>query len=196
MTFEKTERILENLPDFMPTEDSTNNYKFVHSFGTVFDELDDNVERLKSAIQLSTATGKSLDDIGRLFLLLRSGGESDEDFRVRILAFWQGYIKGGIKQSLIDTLKSLTGTEDVTYDDTDDLIIRMSSTIPNLSVNLGTISSTLNQIKPAGTFVYLTLSSRLEDVYGLYVDNIFLTTIAESWVVPDYYTIDTAVELL
>jgi len=195
-TFEKTNKILNNLPDFMSTEDNSNNYKFIHSFGTTFDTLSANIDELKLSIQISTASGTKLDDLGKLFLLTRNGGENDSDFRVRILSFWEGYIQGGIKQSLIDTLKSLTGATSVTYDETDDLIIKMSSTIPNLSINLGTISSVLNDIKPAGTFIYLTLSSKLEDIYGLYEDSIFLTTIEESWVLPDYYAIDSAVELL
>lgn len=183
----KVNNILKNLPTFMPIEENSNNYKFILSFSEEFDRVSSNTEGLKNAIQLSTATGTYLDSIGRLFALLRQGGEGDNDFRARIEAYWQGYIRGGVKEALIETTKTLTGSSVVDYNDDIPMVLYISSEIVNLNVSSTTILGVLNSVKPAGVHIYLYLQSSFTDKYNNYNDLHIFTKINIGWVVPDLY---------
>lgn len=191
----KTNKILDNLPYFMKNEEDSNNYKFIKSFSQEFFVLDSAVNELKRRIQVGTSQGTYLDDLGLLFGLRRGLNEPDSDFKVRIESFWEGYIKGGTKESLIETFKTLTGVEDVTYSE-DEMIIRMSSVVPSLSVDLNLVRQALNDIKPAGTYIFIALISILEDLYSNYSDFSSISTSTSGYVTPDITQVGSAVFLL
>jgi len=101
--------VLDNLPEFMDKTSGSNNYKFIKSFTTEFDNLDTNIDNLKKELQIDTMTGSYLDDFAKLFKLNRLTGESDDDFRARIKAYWTGATKGGTKNSIISAVIAATG---------------------------------------------------------------------------------------
>lgn len=101
MTYKK---LLNNLPSFLEKEQTSNNYKLMFSVGDVLDDIKTEINNLNLSIKVSSATGNDLDDIGLLFKLNRIQGESDNDFRNRILTFWFIAKGGGTKQSIIDAI--------------------------------------------------------------------------------------------
>ena len=105
----KTTKILDNLPSFM--DKSGNNKDFITSFDEGFQNTQDNIELLKQGIQISTATGTDLDDIGYLFSLDRFSGEADILYRARIKSFWQSNKKGGTNDNILSAVSILLGLE-------------------------------------------------------------------------------------
>ena len=178
---DKTTKVLNNLPHWLNKESDSNNYKFITSFDTELQDVDDEIIQLKQSIQISTAGGEDLDDIGNLFKLIRDSGESDTNFRTRIKAFWEGAVRGGIKEAITDVFESTTGltSNDYTYNENADMTVTIDATIPSFSVSLPTVIDVLNDTKAAGVYLFLNLTSKLEDLYKQYEDTIAFTTHAD-----------------
>lgn len=109
----KTLKLLNNLPDFMSRSENSNNFKLLNSFAPSFKELSDNVSVAKLRLSVVTANGQFLNSIGRFFGLNRRFGENDNDFRSRILAFFQTTVfsssKIGLRNSLSNGLNVAVG---------------------------------------------------------------------------------------
>lgn len=101
----KTNNILKYLPDFLDRR--SNNRDFITSFDEDYQLAEDNIIILKTDIQLSTASGSSLDNIGLLFDLRRLDGESDFLYRGRIKSFWNANKGGGTEKNLIDAISPI-----------------------------------------------------------------------------------------
>lgn len=151
----KTKKILLNLPNFM--EHSGNNEDFITSFDEDYQAVSDNIDNLKSSIQLSTATGSDLDDIGELFKLNRIPGESDSSFRGKIKTFFSNEFRGGtisaIKNKLVRALN--LNIADITITEVSNLILSVEIAITEESEDavINQISTTVNAAKPAGVYV-------------------------------------------
>lgn len=182
----KTKDILDNLPDFFQVEEDSNNYKFISSFDEDFQEVSDNIENLKSAIQVTTASGLDLDTIGSLFKLIRKGDETDSDFRSRILAFWQGFAQGGTETAILDTLKAMTGLsdDDITLTEIDTLKIKITANIGSLGASTDVVIDTLNEVKAAGVYLILNFQSSLSDTYE-HTDSVNINLASSIYITPD-----------
>lgn len=64
--------------------DNTNTYKLVRALLAPADRIDADLEAIKDAHHIDTATGKQLDKIGRLVNLRRKNNGSDEKYRARL----------------------------------------------------------------------------------------------------------------
>ena len=155
MTQSKTEKILNYLPDFLEKGEG-NNYDFITSFDSEFQDLEDNITGLKESIQLSTSTGTYLDDIGKLFSLTRYSGETDSSYRERIKSFWQSRKGGGTATGIKEALYNLTNTpvSYITVADIDDMIIHVTVPINNFSSSSSAISvdNSVQETKAAGIY--------------------------------------------
>ena len=103
--------LLEKLPQYMKKSTDSNTYRTMNAFAIELDKVDENSAGLVLAIQVDTATGQDLTDIGKLFRLKRTDGELDEDFRGRILSHWSGISGGGTKDSLKQVVSDATGLD-------------------------------------------------------------------------------------
>lgn len=108
---QKVNKILSYLPTHMKKDAASNNYKFINSFNTDFTEVSAEISNLKKSIQLETATGNNLNDIGELFMLNRRENESDSNYRARIKAFWPGYSGGGTEGSIKQAINRMVGLD-------------------------------------------------------------------------------------
>jgi hypothetical protein len=194
MSDSKTTKILNNLPNFL--DKRGNNYQFITSFDESMQDITNQSNLLKSAIQLSTATGQYLEDIAAIFRLVRFAGETDTSLRARIKSHWEGNTRGGVKQALIDTILNNTGLSesDIVYDDSVPMIIRITATIPSFSVSSATLITILNRIKAAGVYLILLFTSSLTDSYKLYTDNVIISPSVDTsgYIIGDYWVADTA----
>jgi len=172
----KTEKILAYLPSFLEKGEG-NNYNFITSFDTDFQDVSDNIINLRKSIQLTTATGISLDDLGALFKLNRLAGESDVVYRARIQSFWQSNKGGGTKQNIIDSVyPALQLTESDIVLNEGFLTIDLEITIPeDFNFDLITpVVTIINDTKAAGIYF-----AGLDDVEYLSKDNKFLVNFSE-----------------
>jgi hypothetical protein len=155
MTTSKTKKILDNLPNFIPH--GGNNYDFITSFDSSFQSVSDNIINLKSSIQISTATGKSLDDLALLFNLKRKPGESDTSFRNIVQTFFSKEFRGGTVEAIKKRLERILNLDvnDIIIDENENLILDIEIKVSEESedITINQIATTINNAKPAGVYV-------------------------------------------
>ena len=78
--------------------------QLLSSMRTVFSDISDNAEKLLEAFNLNLAVGNNLDNIGALFSVNRKSGESDIDFRARMILFLGDHDKRALAIGDITTL--------------------------------------------------------------------------------------------
>ena len=151
----KTKKILTNLPNFL--DHNENNYNFITSFDEDFQDVSDNIILLKLAIQLSTASGDNLDDIGELFNLSRVAGETDVSLRNRIKIFFSNENRGGTISAINNTLiQALNLNEaDITITEPENLYLNVKIDISDESEDeiINRIADVVDAAKPAGVYV-------------------------------------------
>ena len=179
---EKTDKILGYLPQHWVKDSGSNNYKFILSISTESDDIDVNIVGLETSIQLNTATGSYLDDIGLIFKLYRNDGESDDSFRSRIKAFFQANLGGGCEPNMVTALAGSLGLletqVDVITDEANVFTIEITIDVTfDLSL-LNNVSEIVERSKAAGMYY----DTRKGDS-GIIIEsenNIFMTQIGQT----------------
>ncbi|RLG89863.1 MAG: hypothetical protein DRO36_07065, partial [Candidatus Hecatellales archaeon] len=100
----------DHLPNFLYEESEIMN-AIVEAIESEIQRLNNYIDSQLSSLFIETATGKALDRIGLLARVKRLSGESDENFRKRILASIQGVT--GVKSVISSIIKSILGVEPV-----------------------------------------------------------------------------------
>lgn len=165
---EITRNILGFIPTFYKKLESSNTYQLVYSISFSFQTFQENSAGLKESIQISTAVGTELDDIGELFLLTRITGESDEDYRARILGFWQGSIKGGTAEGLISLLQSILNISDasrITIDESEPMVLNFTIEIEDTDIPSDSINTSLEESKAAGIYINDITYTSYNDIF-------------------------------
>jgi len=198
MVTDKTDKVLFNLPTFMRRDVNSRNYKFVTSFQGELDDVQTQIGNLKSSIQISTAIGSNLDDIGDIFLLPRRGSETDTNYRARILAFWPGYSGGGTEKSIKQAIARMTDLleSDITVTESPyaDLKFKVTATLNGFTADIPTIQEVVAHSKAAGTYAILDLATSLTEEYVSYTDNVDIAL--QLYIVPDVYQVEGTEVLL
>ena len=158
MTEESLKNILDNLPDFLEKETPSNNYKLLKSIGINLDNIKTQIDNLKSTIRVSTATNSSLDNIGALFKLNRITGETDSNYRSRILSYWSSAKGGGIAESIKNAIIGATILSDlsIVIEDIEPGILKITITPPlsEMGYNFDLLYSTAEFAKAAGVYIF------------------------------------------
>jgi len=160
-------------------QEGSNINVIVNSLMEQFRELEEQISNLKKEIQISTATGKYLDDIGKLFNLTRENGESDNEFRARIKAFWPGFSGSGTLSDLKATISRMTGISEDSIDlvELGPLKILIKS---NIGPDFGLIQSIRDVVwkaKAAGIYPFFEISSILYDSVSITSEHITINII-------------------
>ena len=100
---------LNELPSFYKKSTVSNTYQLMFAIAKVFEDYDLERSNVELEIYVNTATGDNLDSIGRLFLLPRRTGESDDSYRARIKGYFQGFIGGGTIAAIKAAVAGATG---------------------------------------------------------------------------------------
>lgn len=88
---------------------NSNVYTYAAAFIKAFKMVEKDIIKVRDGVFISTATQSNLDIIAKLFGLRRIQGESDSNFRNRILTYYQSVIKGGSVEGLKGAIASITG---------------------------------------------------------------------------------------
>lgn len=153
------------LPEFWKRDETSGNYQIIKSLSSETVSIAQKLNHTYLQIMINTATGDYLNDIGKLFKLARKTGESDEDYRQRIKAYYQIFLAGGSNKGIRDALALLTDlTPDaITIEDgVRPLIFSIDISTDNVDVisKLDDIFNIINQAKAAGTYLEkITFSS-------------------------------------
>ena len=103
-----------------PSEDGYSNLqKLIKAFAESYQEADDANQQLLSERSLETAFGVQLDGLGEILGLPREDGESDDDYRERLI--FQSFINNasGTPEDVMRVLKFLTNATQVGYNELD-----------------------------------------------------------------------------
>jgi len=171
-----TTQMLDNLPGWWVKDINSNNYKFVSSFETSFDTVENEILEFKHGWQINYATGIDLDKIAEKYSLVRNKNDTDESFRAKIKSYLLIFSGSGTDDDIKDILSFYTGLEttDITITQIREMVFSIiiavdsdtDETILNDVVNI------VPDIKAAGTYV-------LEIDYAS-KNNIFLTNLSET----------------
>lgn len=136
--------VLSSLPSHMSDDSSTNNYKFIYSFQATLNTILESITNLKLTIQIDTATGLALEDIGALFGVIRSSNENDENLRARIKSYFQSVLLAGTFEGL---QKSLSNAFDLDEEDIEVEEPRANVFTITINVEVDTDLESLNNTK-------------------------------------------------
>ncbi len=188
---EEIKRMMDFLPYHYDKETDSNNYNFLKSFAMINADLSDNILELEYAIQIDSASGSYLDDIGLLFRLSRNTDESDSDYRDRIKTYWLNYNRGGLKDNIISAYATFFGLDEskVSIDETTPIIVVVTVDITSIlgssMPSMSDLEDTINDIKAAGVRVTGKLSFvASEDDYE-YTDAYVITTVPGTYMIVD-----------
>ena len=161
MTQEKIDLLLNSLPSWWAKESNSNTYQFLLSFAEEFDDFDTEMSNMHDEIFIDTSSGTYLNELGRMFRLARRTGETDTEFRARILAYWPGFSGGGTKPSIADTINRITGVALTDITTVEDFPLKFRTSVDS-TINYGDLIGTINdviwQVKAAGVYPFLTFS--------------------------------------
>lgn len=167
MADERTNKILNRLPHWWEKSDASVTTGIILSFVSEFDEVAAEIDNLHLEVFVDTATGVRLDELARIYKLLRNPGELDDVFRERIKAFLPGFTGGGTIQTIKSTINKVSGIpeDDVTIDEFGDMKIRVEVVIdsPEDMALIPTIKAAVWDIRAAGVYPFFewTLSGAL-----------------------------------
>ncbi|MBM3291594.1 hypothetical protein FJY84_02835 [Candidatus Bathyarchaeota archaeon] len=107
---ERTNRILESLPDYFTVWDTESNiYKFMTALGKQIDEAEKELTLIMRSHWVDKANLEDLDKIGSLFNMPRKNNEQDQEYRSRLKRAIIEYQGGGTKNAILTTVNQELG---------------------------------------------------------------------------------------
>jgi hypothetical protein len=161
---ERVQRVLNHLPSWWSKEKDSQTDHIVRAYSEELDLYYTEINNLHTEIFITHASGKYLDDIGKLFKLSRKGGETDDAFRIRILAFFPGYSGGGTIPAIKNTISQITGIPITDVEVIEDVPPGMTFTVEVVLDDIGedalipTIKEVVWDAKSAGVYPFFIWS--------------------------------------
>ena len=103
---DKLNEILERFPHMYNIDIGSNNEFLISSIYEEIRNLNQSIYELSKVINIESATGIWLDNIGGIFNIIRETGEDDGSYRIRILAYWLTVSRNATTDIIIKFLTS------------------------------------------------------------------------------------------
>ena len=103
---DKLNEILERFPHMYNIDIGSNNEFLISSIYEEIRNLNRSIYELSKVINIESATGIWLDNIGGIFNIIRETGEDDGSYRIRILAYWLTVSRNATTDIIIKFLMS------------------------------------------------------------------------------------------
>lgn len=158
-----TEAALARLPDQFVN--STNLINLVSISSDRFQGLNDEAIKILDGRSLSLSSGKQLNNIATILNLTRISGESDEDFRARILSETSALARSGEPSHVIDIYLLLTDATSVFYAETYPAGFQLTAHVAEDAEDDATDASTLEsmrKVKGGGIGMVLVISTETD----------------------------------
>lgn len=123
------ERLLGRFPDFYTKHGSGRLYGIMRAIDDELGYFVTEKGNLILSIQIDTAVGQELNDIGQLFLLTRRTGETDASYRARIKNARPSFTGGGTVDGLKSAFTASTGLPDTQITITDNFDLKFIAAI-------------------------------------------------------------------
>lgn len=171
------ENILKNLPSWWKKGEDSNNFKYVFSFETSFENIKNDALEFKKGWQINNATNSDLDKIAEIFPnLIRTKDDTDESFRAKIKSYLSIFSGHGSVTDIKTILAFYTGldTTDIEVEIIREMVIKVHISIDSStdSTILDTIVDVLPEIKAAGVYV---LPTEYESKNNIFLTNLSTT---------------------
>lgn len=141
---ESGDDLFRGLPAWMPTDESSGNFKLLDVVGRNIDALDADIEAVDKASTPQDATSVAqLRQLAKLVALPPEGGESTSKYRARVIAEFQTYTAEGTARELIENAATLL--------DLDPEQIEYSQLSENGVVSLNIPNKALENVSLTGT---------------------------------------------
>lgn len=141
--------------------DSPNLINLVSLNGDRMQGINDEAIKMLDGMSLSTASGKQLDNLATILNLTRIVGESDADFRARILSETAVLAKSGEPSHVIDVYLLLTEASSVFFNENYPAGIQLAAHVAadaeDADVDASVINS-MNNVKAGGIDMILVIS--------------------------------------
>lgn len=111
-TSDNGQELVDELPPWMPKDESSGNFKLMDVVGRAVDRLDSDIENVDDAIHVQTAN--SVDEIHRVAKLVSlppKDGESKEKYRARTIAEFQKLTSEGTIRDILTNSASILDVE-------------------------------------------------------------------------------------
>lgn len=171
----RTKKFVRYIPEWLQDGDRIN--LLADMFIEKYNEFVNNLTELKEAIQVSTAEGTYLDDIGMMFKLSRYSGESDSNYRNRILSFWQAGKSTGTVADIKSALSLAGGINesDITITEIDNMKIKVEMDIGVDTYLADVVREVAWKSKPAGVWVVFDLTFGFTETHSSYSDSVSIS---------------------
>ncbi len=103
---DKLNEILERFPHMYNIDIGSNNEFLISSIYEEIRNLNQSIYELSKVINIESATGIWLDNIGGIFNIIRETGEDDGSYRIRILVYWLTVSRNATTDIIIKFLMS------------------------------------------------------------------------------------------
>ena len=103
---DKLNEILERFPHMYNIDIGSNNEFLISSIYEEIRNLNQSIYELSKVIDIESATGIWLDNIGGIFNIIRETGVDDGSYRIRILAYWLTVSRNATTDIIIKFLMS------------------------------------------------------------------------------------------
>ena len=103
---DKLNEILERFPHMYNIDIGSNNEFLISSIYEEIRNLNQSIYELSKVINIESATGIWLDNIGGIFNIIRETGVDDGSYRIRILAYWLTVSRNATTDIIIKFLMS------------------------------------------------------------------------------------------
>ena len=151
-------------------------YKYVSPFSNfvdtvicILDEIETKWNECKRDISIRTAVGNAIDEIGKIFKLSRTTGETDTAYRQRVTSAFQLFTYASTITAMKKGLSLYLGFEedDITVEEIRPLVVKLTVSVGS-AFDDDAFTVMINKVKPAG--VYVTVSDfnmKLDEVLEL-----------------------------
>ena len=160
---DKLNEILERFPHMYNIDIGSNNEFLISSIYEEIRSLNQSIYDLSKVIDVENANGVWLDNIGRIFNVVREAGEDDGSYRIRVLAYWLTVSRNATTEIIIKFLMS--AIEDETN------LFQYENGIGEITIILNkkikaeiknTIEKSLLKIKAAGVNINLFFKYKIQ----------------------------------